>query len=108
MLSSLSISSASTYAHIQPRDQGQLSDKNSSQKHTHTHALVHTHTHTRVDLFEVAVFPLLPVHHVMENRDHDVSDLGLGHQGDAQEGTHHSGDEVRLVVALSQTDRCLV
>lgn len=50
------------------------------------------------DLFEVAVFPLLPVHHVVENRDHDVPDLGLRHQGDAQEGTHHSGDEVRLVV----------
>lgn len=93
MLSSLSISSASTYAHIQPRDEGQLSDKNFNQKHTHTH------THSRIDLFEVAVFPLLPVHHVMENWDHDVSDLGLRHQGDAQEGTHHSRDEVRLVVA---------
>lgn len=96
MLSSLSISSASTYAHVQPRDEGQLSHEKPQPLKTHIHT--HTHTSNKNDLFEVAVFPLLPVHHVMENWDHNVADLGLRHQGDTQEGTHHSRDEVRLVV----------
>lgn len=41
----------------------------------------------------------------MENRDHDISDLGLRHQGDAEEGTHHPWDEVGLVVAWIYTDQ---
>lgn len=54
---------------------------------------------TSYDLLEVAVFPLLPVHHVVENWDHNISDLSLRHQGDAKERTHHSWDEVGLVVS---------
>lgn len=74
--------------------------KNPSQK-THTRARRQRCTSNKKDLFEVAVFPLLPVHHVVENWDHDVPDLSLRHQGDTQEGTHHPGDEVRLVVTCS-------
>lgn len=59
----------------------------------------------RAHLFEVAIFPLFPIHHVVENRDHDVSDLGLRHQGDAEEGAHHSWDEVGLVVTWIYTDQ---
>ena len=51
------------------------------------------------DLFEVPVLPLLPVHHVVEDRDHDVPDLPLRHQGHTQEGTYHTWDEVDLVLA---------
>lgn len=94
MLSSLSISSASTYTH----------------KHIRTFShryLLSTfikvfipscHSH----LFEVAIFPLLPIHHVMENWDHDISNLSLRHQCDTKEGTHHSWDKVGLVVTWSQ------
>lgn len=51
------------------------------------------------DLFEIAIFPLLPVHHVMKNRDHDIPNFSLRHQSDAKKWTHHSWDEVGLVVS---------
>lgn len=35
----------------------------------------------------------------MENWDHNISNLSLRHQGDTKEGTHHSWDEVGLVVS---------
>ena len=50
------------------------------------------------DLLEVAVLPLLPVHHVVEDGDHDVPDLRMRHQRHSQEGPHHSWDEVGLVL----------
>lgn len=50
-------------------------------------------------LLEVSIFPLLPIHHVVENWDHNISNLGLRHQRDAEERAHHSRDEVGLVVS---------
>lgn len=102
MLSSLSISSASTYTqkHIQPKDVGILCDKELSVAAAHSlcfRRVMKRHNH----LLEVSIFPLLPVHHVVKNWDHNVSNLGLRHQGDTEEGTHHSRDEVGLVVTCS-------
>jgi hypothetical protein len=34
----------------------------------------------------------------VEDRDHDVPDLPLRHQGHTQEGTYHTWDEVDLVL----------
>lgn len=50
-------------------------------------------------LFEVAAAPLLPVHHVVEDGDHDVPQVGLRHQSHLQEGADHRRDEVQLVLA---------
>lgn len=49
-------------------------------------------------LFEVPVLALLPVHHVVENRDHDVSHLHLRDQRHSQERTNHPGNEVDLIL----------
>lgn len=51
-----------------------------------------------VYLFEIATASLLPVHHVMEDRDHDIPQIGLRHQRHLQERTNHSRDEVQLVL----------
>lgn len=49
-------------------------------------------------LLEVATPPLLPVHHVVEDGDHDVPQVGLWNQGHLQEGANQSWDEVKLVL----------
>lgn len=97
MLSSLSISSASTYTNTHSAKRcGYAMRLNAAHRHlSDNHKLKWW---CRSDLFEVAIFPLLPIHHVMENWDHNISNLRLRHQGDAKEGTHHSWDEVGLVV----------
>lgn len=56
----------------------------------------------RTNLFEIPVLPLFPVHHVMEDRDHDVPHLHLRNQSHAQERSDHSRDEVDLVFTCSQ------
>lgn len=48
-------------------------------------------------LLEVAAAPLLPVHHVVEDGDHDVAQVRLRDQGHLQEGADQGGDEVQLV-----------
>lgn len=48
-------------------------------------------------LFEIATASLLPVHHVMEDGDHDVPQIRLGHQSHLQERTYHRWDEIQLV-----------
>lgn len=52
-------------------------------------------------LFEVSVLALLPVHHVVEDGDHDVPHLHLRDQRHSQERADHSGDEVDLVLACT-------
>lgn len=51
-----------------------------------------------VYLLEVAAASLLPVHHVMEDGNHDVPQIGLRHQRHLQERTNHSWDEAQLVL----------
>ena len=55
-------------------------------------------------LFEVSAPPLLPVHHVMEDRDHDVPQVRLGNQGHLQERTYHRRDEVQLVLTWREME----
>ena len=52
---------------------------------------------TAVYLFEIATASLLPIHHVMEDGDHDIPQIGLRHQRHLQEWTNHRWDEVQLV-----------
>lgn len=96
MLSSLSISSASTYTQTHTHIQPSLSAVHVYPSENYGLKVFMRSCHSH--LFEVAIFPLLPIHHVMENWDHDISNLSLRHQCDAKEGTHHSWDEVGLVV----------
>ena len=51
-----------------------------------------------VYLFEIATASLLPVHHVVEDGDHDIPQIGLRHQRHLQERTNHRRDEVQLVL----------
>lgn len=51
-----------------------------------------------VYLFEVSILALLPVHHVVEDGNHDVPDLHLRDQCHSQKRANHSGDEVDLVL----------
>lgn len=51
-----------------------------------------------VYLFEIATASLLPVHHVMEDGDHDIPQIGLRHQRHLQERTNHRWDKVQLVL----------
>lgn len=53
------------------------------------------------DQLKVAVLPLLPVHHVMEDGDHDIPNFALRHQRHSQEWTHHSRDKVGLILTWS-------
>ncbi len=53
---------------------------------------------TAVYLFEIATASLLPVHHVMEDGDHDIPQIRLRHQRHLQERTNHRRDEVQLVL----------
>lgn len=55
-----------------------------------------------VYLFEVSILALLPVHHVMEDGNHDVSDLHLRDQRHSQERTDHPGDEMDLILTYSR------
>lgn len=55
-------------------------------------------------LFEVSAPPLLPVHHVMEDGDHDVPQVRLGNQGHLQERTNHRRDEVQLVLTWRERE----
>ncbi len=55
-----------------------------------------------VHLFEVPVLALLPVHHVVEDGDHDVSHLHLRNQRHSQERTDHTGDEMDLILTYNQ------
>lgn len=48
-------------------------------------------------LFEVAIFPLLPVHHVMKDGNHDIPHFRLWDQCHTQKRTDHSRDEVDLM-----------
>ena len=50
------------------------------------------------DLFEVAILALFPVHHVMEDGDHHIAQVRLGHQCGLQEEPNHGRDEVQLVL----------
>lgn len=48
-------------------------------------------------LFEVAVFPLLPVHHVVKDGNHDIPHFRLWDQCHTQEWANHSRNEVDLM-----------
>ena len=48
-------------------------------------------------LFEVAVFPLLPVHHVVKDGNHDIPHFRLWDQCHTQERANHSRNEVDLM-----------
>lgn len=48
-------------------------------------------------LFEVAVFPLLPVHHVMKDGNHDIPHFWLWDQCHTQKRTNHSRNKVDLM-----------
>lgn len=67
---------------------------------------------TAVYLFEIATASLLPVHHVMEDGDHDIPQIRLRHQRHLQEWTNHRWDEVQLVLPWrrdgGQHRRCIV
>lgn len=54
------------------------------------------------NLFEVSVLALLPVHHVVEDRDHDVPNLHLRDERHSQERADHAGDEVDLILTCNQ------
>lgn len=54
-----------------------------------------------VYLFEVSILALLPVHHVVEDWDHDVSYFHLRDQRDSQERTDHTGDEMDLILTYN-------
>lgn len=48
-------------------------------------------------LLKIATASLLPVHHVVENGDHDISQIRLRHQRHLQERPNHCWDEVQLM-----------
>lgn len=48
-------------------------------------------------LLEVAIFPLLPVHHVVKDGNHDIPHFWLWDQCHTQKRTDHSWDEVDLM-----------
>ena len=49
-------------------------------------------------LFEVATSAEFTVHHVMEDGDHHIAQVRLGHQCGLQEEPNHGRDEVQLVL----------
>lgn len=53
-------------------------------------------------LLEIATASLLPVHHVMKDWDHDIPQIGLGHQRHLQERPNHGWDKVQLVFPCIQ------
>lgn len=57
-------------------------------------------------LLKIATASLLPVHHVVENGDHDISQIRLRHQRHLQERPNHCWDEVQLMFTWRKdTDR---
>ena len=54
-----------------------------------------------VYLIEVPILALLPVHHVVEDRDHDVSYFHLRNQRHSQEWTDHPGNEMNLILTCN-------
>lgn len=57
-------------------------------------------------LFEVAILSLLPVHHVMEDWDHDIPDFGLWNKCNTQKGANHSRNKVNLVLPCTSQNNC--
>lgn len=56
-----------------------------------------------MDLFEVAVLSLFPVHHIVEDGDHYISDFILRYERHTQKRADHSWYEVDLILTCSQT-----
>ena len=54
---------------------------------------------TSTYLFKIAAPPLLPVHHIVENRNHDIAEIWLGYQGYFQEGANQGRNEMKLVLS---------
>ena len=54
---------------------------------------------TSTYLFKIATPPLLPVHHIVENRNHDIAEIWLGYQGYFQEGADQGRDEMEFVLS---------
>lgn len=55
------------------------------------------HCQVSSHLLEVAIFPLLPVHHVMEDGNHDVPHFWLWDQCHTQKRTNHPRNKVDLM-----------
>lgn len=50
-------------------------------------------------LFKIAGPSLLPVHHVMKNRNHDIPEIWLWYQGHFQERANQGRDKMKLVLS---------
>lgn len=57
-------------------------------------------------LFEVAILSLLPVHHVMEDWDHDIPDFWLWNKCNTQKGANHSRNKVNFVLTCTTQKNC--
>lgn len=57
-------------------------------------------------LFEVAILSLLPVHHVVEDRDHDISDFWLWNKCNTEKGANHSRNKVNLMFTCTTQSNC--
>lgn len=55
----------------------------------------------RLHLFEVAILSLLPVHHVMEDWDHDIPDFWLWNKRNTKEGANHSRNKMDLMLTCT-------
>lgn len=60
----------------------------------------------RLHLFEVAVLSLLPVHHVMEDWDHDIPDFWLRNKCNTKKGANHSRNKVNLMLTCTTQSNC--
>ncbi len=61
-----------------------------------------------MDLFEVAVLSLFPVHHIVEDGDHYISDFILRYKRHTQKWANHSWYEVDLILTCSQTKQIVI
>lgn len=61
-----------------------------------------------MDLFEVAILSLFPVHHIVEDGDHYISDFILRYKRHAQKWANHSWYEVDLILTCSQTKQIVI
>lgn len=57
-------------------------------------------------LFEVAILSLFPVHHVMEDGDHDIPDLWLWNKCNTKKGANHSRNKVNLMLTCTTQRNC--
>ena len=57
-------------------------------------------------LFEVAILSLLPVHHVMEDGDHDIPDFWLWNKCNTKKGANHSRNKVNLMLTCTTQRNC--